>query len=111
MNSLACINARQAFYRYNIYQVRNSYKEEKQSFNLSSVEANQKYDLTLDITGVSDNLEDGDAELFLLDGKELSKTGKNEKILLGFNKKIIFSTNPAELTAASKIAVLKSVRL
>lgn len=111
LNSLACINARQAFYRYNIYQVRNSYKEEKQSFNLSSVEANQKYDLTLDITGVSDNLEDGDAELFLLDGKELSKTGKNEKILLGFNKKIIFSTNPAELTAASKIAVLKSVRL
>lgn len=111
LNSLACINARQAFYRYNIFQIRNSYKEEKQSFNLSSVEANQKYDLSMDITGVSDNLEDRKAEIQMVEPKELSKSGKDDKILLGFNKKIIFSTNPAELAAADKIAVLKSARM
>ena len=111
LNSLACINARQAFYRYNIFQVRNSYKEEKQSFNLSSVEANQKYDLSLDITGVSDNLEDREMEIKLVEPKELNQSGKEGKVLLGFNKKIIFSTNPSKLTSANKIAVLKSLRL
>jgi NhaP-type Na+/H+ or K+/H+ antiporter len=111
LNSLACINAKQAFYNYNIFQIRNSYKEEKQSFNLSSVEANQKYDLSLDIIGVSDSLEDREMEIQTVEPDELGKSDKEEKVILGFNKKIIFSTNPAELTAANKIAVLKSVRL
>ena len=110
LNSLACINARQAFYRYNIFQIRNSYKEEKQTFSQSSVEGNQKYDLSIDIMGVSDNLEDRKAELRVMDPEQTANLNKDVKILLGFNKKIIFSTNPAELAAASKIAVLKQIR-
>ena len=107
LNSLACINARQAFYRYNIFQIRNSYKEEKQTFSQSSVEGNQKYDLSIDIMGVSDNLEDRKAELRVMDPEQTANLNKDVKILLGFNKKIIFSTNPAELTAAGKIVILK----
>ena len=57
--------------------------------------------------GVSDNLEDRKAELRVMDPEQTANLNKDVKILLGFNKKIIFSTNPAELTAAGKIVILK----
>jgi NhaP-type Na+/H+ and K+/H+ antiporter len=111
LNSLACINARQVFNRYNIYQFRNSYKEEKQTFKLNNVEGNQKYDLSLDVIGVSEKLDEKEMEMQTVSPDELGKPDSETNIvLLGINKGIIFSTNPAELTDAVKIVRLKSVR-
>lgn len=109
LNSLACINARQVFERGNIFQIRNSYKEEKQTFTLHSVEGNQKFDLSLDIIGISEKLDDKEIEIEAVSPKELGTPDKESNIvLLGINKGVIFSTNPAELTGAEKIVRLKA---
>jgi hypothetical protein len=78
---------------------------------LNNVEGNQKYDLTLDIIGVSEKLDDEEMEMQAVSLKELgAPESETNIVLLGINKGLIFSTNPAELTGANKIIRLKAVK-
>ncbi len=111
LNSLACINARQVFRRDNIFQIRNSYKEEKQTFKINSVQGNQKFDLSLDIMGLSEKIDDKEMSIEAVNPENLGKPdAETNIILLGINKDVIFSTNPAELALAEKIVRLKTLK-
>ena len=105
LNSLACAKAAQAFEKDRVYQIRNSYKEERQIFTLDTIGGNQHYDLSLDIAGVSAELGNGKKRLEAVTPEDLGESSNiDETILLGIEEQnVLFSTRKEELASAEKV--------
>lgn len=104
LNSLACARASQVFEKDRIYQIRNSYRSERQSFTLDMIGGNQHYDLSLDITGVSTDLRNGSKRIDAVGPAELDTNATKETILLGMSKQqVLFSTDIRDLASAEKV--------
>lgn len=105
LNSLACVRAGQVFKRDRIYQIRNSYKTEKQAFVLSMTEGNQQYDLSLDVVGLSNDLRTGKRRIESVPPSALQSALREEEILLlGIGRDdLIFSTDARTLGSANHV--------
>lgn len=107
LNSLACRRAGQVFKRDYIYQLRNSYKNEKQAFPLSMVEGNQQYDLSVDVVGISNDLRAGKRMIESVPPSTMQSSSGEDVFLCGIGvEEMIFSTDPETLRSASRVVRL-----
>lgn len=107
LNSLAVQEAGEFLNKENLFQIRNSYSSQGQEFSIKKVKGNQNYDMPIDISGVSSDLNHNHSKIKTVpyqnyDGKD--------KILLGISKSdnIIFSTEKEDLENAKGLIVLET---
>jgi Trk K+ transport system NAD-binding subunit len=105
LNSLAALRAAQIFSKNKIYQIRNTYKNEKHPFTLDMIAGNQNYDLSLDVMGTSSNLQYGNSIIESVKPEWLNKEQTEKSIILfGIEKgKVLFSTDMKKLSSAGNI--------
>lgn len=107
LNSLAVQKASDFIEKENMYQIRNSYAQQSQEFSLKKAAGNQRFDLSLDILGISSDLIHGHARVKVMPKDSI---GSNKAILgIDKNRYLIFSTDPEDLSYAEKVVVLESV--
>ncbi len=107
LNSLAIQEAGEFLNKENLYQVRNSYSSQGQEFTIKKVKGNQNYDMPIDISGVSSDLNHNLSKIKTI--PFLSYTGE-EKVILGISKNdnLIFSTDKEELKDSKFLIILET---
>jgi len=104
LNSLACLRAQQAFDKDRLFQIRNSYKSEKQAFPLEVIEGNQHYDLALDVNAISNDLRNGTRRIETVPLSASGSSQADEIIACGLTKQsVIFSTDAKLLATADAV--------
>jgi len=105
LNSLAALRAAQIFAKNKIYQIRNSYENEKHPFTLDMIAGNQNYNLSLDVMGISSSLQYGNSIIESVKPDWLNKEQTEKSIILfGIEKgKVLFSTDLKKLSSADNI--------
>lgn len=106
LNSLAVQAAKEHIEKENLYQVRNAYRGQTQEFDIKKVAGNQNYDVSVDVLGVSSEIQRGSKKIATHSPETLNE---ESRILLAINEKgyPVFDTDIEDITDIVKVVVLE----
>src|SRR5690606_22285531 len=106
LNSLSVQAAKEHIEKENLYQVRNAYRGQTQEFDIKKVAGNQNYDVSIDILGVSSEIQYGKAEIKVI---PRDKVTENSRILMGVTEKDkpVFANDISDIPDVTRVIVLE----
>lgn len=106
LNSLAVQAAKEHIEKENLYQVRNAYRGQTQEFDIKKVAGNQNYDVSVDVLGVSSEIQRGGKKIATHSPETLNE---ESRILLAINEKgyPVFDTDIEDIPDIVKVVVLE----